>query len=106
MAMDRDNALKAFQELIDNVQDFADNDLIVLDGEGDSDALLPDAIAALAVLSGTCATCSNCTAAGSCDLDILDPQGDEIENEPIKNWRNRDTFGCVLWTAKQEGASS
>ena len=58
------------------------------------------------VLPGTCATCSNRTAEGSYDLDILDPEGEVIAAEPIKNWKNRDTFGCTAWVAKTDGAAA
>lgn len=55
--------------------------------------------------AGTCATCVGRDASGSCDLDVQDPQGSFISDASIRNWKNRDTFGCTAWTAK-EGATS
>lgn len=46
----------------------------------------------------TCATCVHRgEVTGACLLDVLDPAGEELPDEPIKNWRNRESFSCGAW---------
>ncbi len=51
-------------------------------------------------------TCSGCEHrnkdTGGCMRDVQDPEGSEVEDtESMWNWRNRDTFGCLGWQARE-----
>lgn len=54
----------------------------------------------LATATQICGSCDHRTGAGSCRLDVLDPQGREIVGVDILNWWNRRTFGCHAHTPK------